>query len=250
MSVLSVHLAPPLVTIAMNDPSKRNAMGVAMFDELEHAISDVEGNASVHIVLLRGEGSVFCAGFDLAAVANQLELMEQFIWRLSRLNRALRRMPQVVVAAVQGAAIAGGCAVLSACDFVFAARDAVFGYPVHRIGVSPAVTIPTLFQAVGNGAARSLLMSGELINAAEAHSMGLVTHLCENAQAVQADAEQHCQALAHKGTHALRVTKRWLNELDGSLIDKPFDGAADASASISVSEQARQLIASWQKKSR
>jgi methylglutaconyl-CoA hydratase len=174
--------------------------------------------------------------------------MAEFIMRLSRLNRALRRLPQVAVAEVRGAAIAGGCAILSACDFVFAARDAKLGYPVHRIGVSPAVTIPTLQQAIGPGAARSLLMSGELIDAEETHRIGLVTHVSDASEAVSIDAMKHCRALATKGTHALRITKKWLNELEGSLDETAFDGSANASAAMTATQEARRLLANWQHK--
>jgi enoyl-CoA hydratase/carnithine racemase len=246
MVILQVD--PPVAIVALNDPAKRNAMNIAMFDALDDAVRSIAANDSIHIVLLRGEGSVFCAGFDLAAALNDVSLMEQFILRLSGLNRSLRRMPQVVVAAVQGVAIAGGCAILSACEFVFAARDAKLGYPVHRIGVSPAVTIPTLQQTIGRGAARSLLMGGELIDAEAAHRLGLVTHLSESSETVFLDAMRHCHSLAAKGPHALRATKAWLNELDGSFDDAPFDQAARGSASIADSAESRELLASWQAK--
>lgn len=247
--LVMVHVDQPIATITLNDSARRNALGTAMFDVLETAVQDIAGRADIHIVLLRGEGSVFCSGFDLAAAVNDSNLMAQFIMRLSGLNRSLRRMPQIIVAEVRGAAIAGGCALLSACDFVFAARDAKFGYPVHRIGVSPAVTIPTLQQAIGLGAARSLLMQGALIDAIEAHRLGLVTHVSDSSDSVAADAMNHCRMLAKKGLHALRVTKRWLNELDGSLNDASFDGPARASAAMTHTEEARTLLSNWQTRS-
>ncbi|MCI0362547.1 MAG: enoyl-CoA hydratase-related protein, partial [Phycisphaerales bacterium] len=142
------------------------------------------------------------------------------------------------------------CAILSACDFVFVAADATLGYPVHRIGVSPAVTIPTLHQAIGFGAARSLLMGGQLITGADAHRLGLATHLAANASAARAAAASHCQALSHKGTNALRVTKAWLNELDGSLSDAGFDRPAIASAAIATDDEARALLAKWSDQAR
>jgi methylglutaconyl-CoA hydratase len=235
----------PLATITLNDPARRNALGSAMFDALETAIESVTKNDAVHVMLVRGEGSAFCSGFDLAAAAQEPEVIGEFILRLSHVNRKLRRMPQVVVAAVQGAAIAGGCALLSACDFIFAAHDARFGYPVHRIGVTPAVNIHTLSQMIGAGAARSLLMSGELIDAVEAKRLGLVTHISESAESCLIDAMAHCRSLAAKGVHALRVTKAWLNELDGSLDDSRFDGPAQASARVADSDEMRMMLRQW-----
>src|SRR5262245_17570685 len=115
-SLIHIKIDPPLATISLNDPAKRNALSLPLFDALESAVASVARDSAIHVVLLRGEGPVFCAGFDLAAAVSDPTLMPAFIHRLSALNRSLRRMPQVVVAAVQGAAVAGGCAILSACD--------------------------------------------------------------------------------------------------------------------------------------
>jgi methylglutaconyl-CoA hydratase len=244
--VVRTEVAGPVAIISLNDPAKRNAMTVAMFDALDRAIALMALEESVHVVLLRGEGAAFCAGFDLAAALADQTLLPQFIVRLSALNRSLRRLPQIVVAAVHGAAIAGGCAILSACDFVFVSADAILGYPVHRLGISPAVTIPTLQQAIGPGPARTLLMSGELITGADAKRIGLATHLSESAASVQQDALAHCHSLTTKGIHALRMTKAWLNELDGSLDDASFDQSALGSTELCNQPEARILLARWQ----
>jgi methylglutaconyl-CoA hydratase len=246
-SPIELELSPPIATIALNDPARRNAMTIAMFDALDAAIARITADDQTHAVLLRGNGSVFCAGFDLAAAQRDPELLGTFIMRLSGVLRAIRRMPQIVVAAVNGGAIAGGCALLSACDFVFISAEAKVGYPVHRIGVSPAVTIPTLQLAIGSGAARALLMSGELIDGAQALRLGIATHVSSSDDAVILDAQDHCQALARKGVHALRVTKQWLNELDGSLNDAMFESPARDSASLSRSEESRSLLKEWKK---
>lgn len=244
---VQITIENAIATLRLNDPARRNAMSLAMFDALDEAIAKVRGDDSVRVVLLCGAGGVFCAGFDLKAAADDPPLMATYINRLSGSIRALRRLPQVVVAAVDGAAIAGGCAVLCACDFVFVAKDAKLGYPVHRIGVSPAVNIPALQTAIGSGPARSLLLAGELIDGAAAHHMGLATHLSDSADAVHRDAIAHCQALAAKPPHALRVTKAWLNELDGSLVDAAFEDAAAASASLTSEPDAIAMLqAAWQ----
>ena len=98
-------------TVCLNDPGRRNALGTAMFDALDRAIAAL-GSGSVDgdpaVVLLRGAGAGFCAGFDLAEAVEDPTRMAAFIRRLSHLNRSIRRLPHVVVAAVQGAALAGG----------------------------------------------------------------------------------------------------------------------------------------------
>ncbi len=235
-------IAGPIATISLNDPARRNALSLPMFDALDLALERIASDAAVHVVVLRGEGAAFCAGFDLGAAVDEPDLLPQYIARLSLLNRGLRRVPQVVVAAVHGAAIAGGCAILSACDFIVVAADARLGYPVHAIGISPAVTIPTLRLTIGDGATRALLMSGELIDGVEAHRRGLATDLAPSAEAAHAQAMERARALAQKPPKALRTTKAWLNELDGSLLDAPFDAAAQHSAAASMHDQSRAML--------
>lgn len=216
-----------------------------MFDALDDAVRNLGRNEAIHVVLLAGQGPAFCAGFDLAAAHQTPDLLGEFILRLSALNRSIRRLPQVVVAAVHGAAIAGGCAILSACDFVVADPDARFGYPVHRIGVSPAVTIPLLAAGIGQGPARSLLMSGEIFDGVMAHRIGLVSHLTSKGETALQAAQQLALDLAKKGPHALAATKRWLNVLDASLDDAMFDDPARASAKQTASQETLQLLGSW-----
>lgn len=231
-----------IATIALNDPSRRNAMSLAMFDALDEAVCKVAVRNDVHVLLLHGKGKAFCSGFDLAAAADDPRLMGQYINRLSSSIRLLRRAPQVVVAAVHGAAIAGGCAMVSACDIVVASSSAKFGYPVHKLGVSPAVNIPTLAQAIGPGPARSLLMSGELLDGTAALRLGLAHRLVETDDAVLDAAASICRTIAGHGPKALRVTKAWLNELDGSLDDDLFDGPRDGSAEITASDEALTML--------
>ncbi|MCA9292032.1 MAG: enoyl-CoA hydratase/isomerase family protein [Phycisphaerales bacterium] len=247
-----VSVRDGIARVTLNDAGRRNAMTIAMFDALDDAFARVRDDASVRVVLLDGAGPAFCAGFDLTAAADDQALVGTFIRRLSTLCRTLRRVPAPVVVAVRGAAIAGGCAVVSACDLVVASAAARLGYPVHRIGLSPAVSLPTLDQAVGAGAARMLTMSGRLVTGAEAHALGLVTTLVEDDDAVGPAAEALATTLAAHGPHALRVTKAWLNEIDGSLDDARFDApAADTAEAASTSaETAARLAAMWAQRAR
>jgi methylglutaconyl-CoA hydratase len=238
-----------IATISLNDPAKRNALSLPMFEALDHALASIASDATIQVVVLRGEGAAFCAGFDLGAAVDEPDLLSQYISRLSLLNRALRRLPQVVVAAVHGAAIAGGCAIVSACDFIVVAADAKLGYPVHALGISPAVTIPTLRLAIGDGAARALLMSGELIDGIEAHRRGLATDLASSSQVALAHAMERARALAQKPPAGLRTTKAWLNQLDGSLSDAPFDATARDSAAASTHHESRGMLrAFWSRR--
>ena len=232
--------------LTLNRPEQRNALNEATMDALIHAIDATSRREDLAVVLVRGHGLSFCAGFDLAEALARPGLMSRFIEQIGAITRGLRRLPQVVVAAVQGAALAGGCAIASSCDLVVATPDAQFGYPVHRIGVSPAVSIPTLRQTIGDGRCRATLMGGRIVDGREAHRIGLVSHLAVSVETLDREASGLCRSLALKGPLALRTTKRWINELDGSLDDATFDAAVAASATnASEPESARLLRSFW-----
>jgi len=228
--------------IRLNDPDRRNALGLAMFDALIEALRSASERDEVASVLVTGADPAFCAGFDLGSAVERPELMAEFIERLSATNRLIRRLPQVTIAVVQGAAIAGGCALLGACDFIFVEPSAKLGYPVHRIGVSPAVTIPTLKNRMLAGPMRALLMSGRIIDGREAVQIGLATHLAESNETLETEARRFAQTFANKGRHALRVTKAWLSELDGSLEDEPFDATVHGSTHLATEDEAITLL--------
>lgn len=198
------------------------------------------------VAVLRGEGQSFCAGFDLAACAEEPALLRAFVVELSRTVQSLRALGIPVIAQVQGSALAGGCALLAGCDFVVVAPDAQLGYPVHRIGVSPAVTLPALMANAGPGAARAVTVGGRIHEGAEAVRVGLATHCARSAASLQDEVDALADLVAGKGPRALRATKRWLNELDGSNDDGPFAHAAEASAAAAEGDEfARMLGEFW-----
>lgn len=245
MEYVTSTLHEHVFCITLSNAPQRNALGIEMFDALDHALLQVTDE--MRCVLLRGEGKAFCSGFDMKACAEDLPLLETYILRLSALIRTLRRLPVPVVVSAQGAAIAGGCALLSGCDFIVGEKNGKYGYPVHSIGISPAVTIPTLFQKLGHGASRSLVMSGEIISGTKANTIGLLTHLAKDAEEVNTLSVALAQNLASKPPRALQATKQWLNELDGSNDDAIFDAPAIQSAS-SIGEETRvRLQKIWKK---
>jgi methylglutaconyl-CoA hydratase len=239
------HTDSGILQITLNNPEMRNAINIEMFDAIDEAIEQT--NTQTKCVLLKGEGVIFCSGFDMKACAGNLPLLEQYILRLTALIRTLRRLPAPVVVAAHGAAIAGGCAILTGCDFAIGSQVAKYGYPVHRIGISPAVTIPTLFQKLGEGRARTLVLSGEIIDGSDAYAIGLLSHLEETDEQAIVTANELAEALAQKPPIALRATKRWLNELDGSLDDERFDKPANQSASDLGEETEKMLNQLWNK---
>ncbi|MSR40904.1 MAG: enoyl-CoA hydratase/isomerase family protein [Phycisphaerales bacterium] len=239
-------LQPRVAALTLADPLRRNALSVEMFAAFTQALDAFEAIApQPTVLLLRAEGAHFCAGFDLAAVVAQPLLAVDLLHQLSHIIRRLKRLDAIVVGEVRGAALAGGCALLTACDFVVAAADAQLGYPTHRIGISPAVSIPSLAPKT-RGATRAFLVSNEILSGTRAFEMGLVTHVAAEPQvAVRA----LVTSLLSKDASALRETKRYLNNAEDAGEDAVFDAAMHGSADLARgTEFAEMLRAYWSTK--
>jgi len=229
-----------------------------MLRELLDCIDRAARDTTADAVLLAGDGPAFCAGFDLATCAQEPRAVEELLHGLSACVTALRAIDVPVVARVQGAALAGGCALLTACDFVVVARDAQLGYPTHRIGISPAVSVPSLFSRMG-AHTRALLVSNEIIDGEAALTRGLATHCAEPAALDGAIDALVAQLLA-KGPQAMRATKRWIREIEergaGDLgpvaarDEAAMIAARDASVALASGEEfATMLRAFWASRS-
>lgn len=200
--------------VSLERPERRNALTSAMLGRLAEAIDDLGREA--RCLVLRGEGSVFCAGFDLASCRESTDgsEMRRLLTGLDLVVRRMRACPCPVVAACRGAAIAGGCALVAGADFAVADRGAKLGYPVVVLGVSPAVSVPILSARVGTGPARVRTLDPGLVRGEEALRIGLVSDLVAEPGEVDGAAVALAERLAAKGAGAMRATKAWLNELD------------------------------------
>ena len=244
-SVARVHLDGPLATLVLDDPGRRNLLGTEMFDAIEHGLEEAASSA---VIRIRAEGPSFCSGFDLRASAQDTDALVGFVARLGQITRKLRRSSAVVLAEIQGPALAGGCALVSACDIGIASTSATFGYPVHRIGVSPAVSMPTLLDSMDHGAARALALSGELIDADLAMKRGLVHAVYEPGR-LQAEAEAMCDRLLSHPETILAATKRSFEVLDELADDVALQrGTAYTTETANSEESKRMLGKLWARK--
>jgi len=212
--------------ITLARPEKRNALDLAAARELRESLRELAADASVRVVLLAADGDDFCAGADLTALnallgandAAQLEDAEA----LGDVFRVMRAMPQVVVAAVKGRALAGGAGLATACDLVIAHEGARFGYPEVRVGFVPAMVMTLLRRLTGEKRAFDLVATGRQVTAREALELGLVSRVVP-ASDFDAAIEKLVAELAATPAEALRMTKRLFYELDGLSFE---DGVA------------------------
>ncbi|MFM7050891.1 MAG: enoyl-CoA hydratase/isomerase family protein [Planctomycetota bacterium] len=234
-----------IVTLELARPEARNALSRELIAELGAAVDAVSRDGSARVLVLGGEGRSFCAGMDLKAVADDPVAMGDMLRALSRTSRAIRRLPIPTIARVQGAAIGGGCGLMVVCDFAVTHAEAKLGYPEVDLGICPAVVAPWLMKRIGAGAARAMLLAGGTMSGDEGFRRGLATHLVAETE-LAVTAQQLAERLAKGGPNAIAATKRWLNELDGSMDDAVADEAAEISARIIAGDEAQsRLRAAW-----
>lgn len=204
----------PVATIWLDRAEKKNAMTPAMLDDLCSALAQAGGRASA--IVLAGSGAAFCSGFDLTLCKDDSSALAALLTGLSRTIRLMRELPAPVIAAAHGAAIAGGCALLAGSDIVVTHAACKLGYPVVRLGISPAVNAPFVLDAIGAGPLREWLLGGQVLTGVEAVRRGLAHELADTPEQVVEVARVMAAMLAAKPSIGLEATKRWMNELSAS----------------------------------
>jgi methylglutaconyl-CoA hydratase len=179
---LTLEVDRAVATLTFRRPEKGNAYDKAMQRSFGAFLSRVAADATVRVLVLRGEGKHFCAGADLSPAASVDTAAAPGI---AELCHQLATLPKPTLALVQGACLGGGMALICCCDIVIASNDAFFSMPEARLGFSPSPLIPFLLQAVGARAAQRLLMTGARFRADEAVRLGLVQTVGDAAQAEQ-----------------------------------------------------------------
>src|SRR5882757_2743934 len=180
-STLLLECKDDIATITLNRPDKRNAVTASMIADIQSALDAIERNHATRVVILTGAGKAFCAGMDLdmlATIAKQSPAENQEdSRRIAKLLRRIWAFPRPMIAAVNGAAYAGGCGIATLCDFTLATPEAKFGYTEVKIGFLPAIVSVFLTRQIGDKRSRDLLLTGRIIEAAEAKEFGMVTEV-------------------------------------------------------------------------
>lgn len=236
--------------ITFDRPEKKNALTPAMLTRLVEIVEGMcgagGGGTGVRAVVLEGNGAAFCAGFDLTLCREDPGVLRELLVGLSRAIVALRRCPAPVVAAAHGTAIAGGAALLGGADIVVTHHDAKIGYPVVRLGISPAVSAPFMTQSVGAGRVRERMLDTALMSGWDALRSGLAAECIEDAGKVRERAMTVAAGLAAKPAGGVAATKRLLNDLDGSMDERRIQAALEASLGlVGGAEERERLAALW-----
>jgi methylglutaconyl-CoA hydratase len=239
-----------VATITLNRPEKRNAISHALVEELLAAFDEIERSPAL-VVILTGAGKAFCAGIDLDELKALLDKThEENVADSTRMARIFRRIydfPLPTIAAVNGAAIAGGTGFATMCDFTLAVPEAKLGYTEVRIGFVPAIVSSMLVWQVGHKIARDLLLTGRLIDAAEAHAFGLVNEVVEPSH-LMARARELASQLKEGSPSSIRATKRLINGFIAGQLDLQIAAAVEDNVRVRSTADFREGITSFLEK--
>jgi len=242
----------PVATITLNRPEKRNAISFGLIDDLLQALTEVSQSDAI-ILILTGAGKAFCSGMDLdnlkALLGRTPEQNLKDSQTMVQLFRSLYEFPKITIAAVNGAAIAGGTGLALLCDFTLAVPEAKFGYTEVRIGFVPAIVSTFLLRQIGEKQARDLLLTGRLFGAEEAVKLGLVNELVAP-EALMKRAHELAGLLMENSSSSLRATKQLLTDHARAELDAQIDAAVRENAAIRLTADFREGISSFLEKRR
>jgi methylglutaconyl-CoA hydratase len=239
-----------IATITLNRPDKRNAISYELIEELLAAL-DAVANSSALVLILTGGGKAFCSGMDLDNLKElvgrspEQNLKDSEI--MARLFRSLYDFPRPTIAAVNGAAIAGGCGLATLCDFTLAVLEAKFGYTEVRIGFVPAIVSTFLLRQVGEKYARDLLLTGRIIGTEEAYRIGLINEIVAAEKLIERARELASQ-LMENSPASLVCTKRLLSDHARVQLDMQIQAAVRENAAIRATKDFREGISSFLEK--
>ena len=244
----------PVVRLVLNRPHRRNAMSNAMGAAIDAALEALEADRESRVVVLSGAGGHFCAGLDLSEVASGGSAAERLAAQQARNHRTgqrflrLSRLPQVVVAAIQGSAHAGGLGWVCAADIAIATAEARVCAPEVRRGLVPAQILPWLTRRMGRSAATRMVLRGDVIDAAEAARLGLVHQVVRDASALEAAVGAVLADLRQGAPMALAETKALIAALGPLSPEGYAEAGAQAFAKCAAGPEAKEGIAAFQQK--
>lgn len=223
---VEVRREGPIAYVALDRPQVRNSFNPELIDELHATFEGLANESAIRVVVLSGKGKVFCGGADVNWMRASFELSRdenvEDARALSRMYRAIDRIPKAVVAGVHGAALGGGAGLVAVCDVAIAAEDATFGFTETKLGILPAVISPFVLAKIGASHARALCLSGERFDAPHAREIGLV-HEVVAPENLDAAVGRVVKELLSAGPTAVAAIKRLLAEVRQLSYDETLD---------------------------
>ena len=249
MSLVNYSVKERVGYITLNRPDKRNALSHELVRDLKEAFSKAETDAGIKVVVLNANGESFCAGADLAYI----QQLQNFTFEenladskhLKELFLQIYTLKKVVIAQVQGHALAGGCGLATVCDFTFSVPEAKFGYTEVKIGFIPALVAVFLVRKIGEQKARQLLLTGEIIKAQDALSKGLISKVVD-AKDLEASVFDFAQKLVRNNSaQSMQLTKQLIADVQSLSLYDSLDLATSVNAQARATEDCKRGIAAF-----
>ena len=244
--ILIERQTPEIAIITLNRPERRNALTIELLTELAAAIKVTSDEPHERVLILRGAGAAFCTGLDLKHAADPRKA-HTTADMVAKTLIALSETRLITIAAVHGAAVAGGAGIMSACDFVVAAEGTKIGYPEVRRGLVAGLVMSFLLRQVREREVRELLFGGELIDVQRAHEIGLVNRVVPAAE-LMGEVQKFCDSVLQGAPGVLTHTKRLIAELSGRPVKEDVELALKHHMQARESAEAREGIAAFNEK--
>ncbi|QIL41985.1 enoyl-CoA hydratase/isomerase family protein [Pedobacter sp. HDW13] len=246
------HVAERIATITINRPEKRNALDPQLIAKLTAAFIKASEDDLVKVVILNANGSSFSAGADLEYLQQlQQNSFEENVAdsnNLKKLFTTIYYLPKVVIAQVEGHAIAGGCGLATICDIVFATPESNFGYTEVKIGFVPAIVSCFLKQKVSETVSKEILLTGNTFSAEQAQKYNLINFVT-NSNEIHQKVQDFALSLCNESSgNSLMITKQLINQTNNPLLEKSLETAVQINARVRESEDFKKGIASFLKK--
>jgi len=236
--------------IKLNRPDKRNALHPDLVKQMKEKLNEIRDDDNVKVLIITGVGKAFCAGADLSYL-NELRNFssienEKDSEDLAELFLLIYNYPKPTIAAVNGAAIAGGCGLASVCDLIVADEDhSRFGYSEVKIGFVPAIVSIFVIKRIGEGIARQLLLTGEIINGKRAYEIGFVNYLYNN---VLGGAMEVASKIRNNSVFSVKETKSMIDSVLGLSVDDAVNYCIRLNAISRSSKDYKEGLESFLKK--
>ncbi|MFY9780285.1 MAG: enoyl-CoA hydratase-related protein [Candidatus Baltobacteraceae bacterium] len=228
-SLLGVRREGAVAYVGLARPEVRNAFNAALIAELRRTFDELGGDESVRAIVLSGSGQAFCGGADIGWMRDSLELSLdenlESARELSRMYRAIDRVPKPVIGRIHGAALGGGAGLVAVCDVAVAAEETIFGFTETKLGILPAVISPFVLAKIGASHTRALALTGERFDARRALAIGLV-HEVVPAAALDVAVARIAGEVRSASPSGIAAAKRLLAE----VADLEYDAALEPTA--------------------